>query len=231
MSERKRKLEAGEGSRYAGPVAIVPSTSVFADEPTRKWLTSPDAVEQLFRRHVEPHIPDNYVERFQDWLNSGRFLKRWCSERDCWSDVVRCDAEVKWGIERFVVVKQYFSRPCAWRLGFVRLLFLHLLRFCHYHDLDLFLHEPMPTTTAFVQRIRAATGAFVEVEAFANGAVVSIMIPFRSLEAFAGGMGGDTSTWARAPPNKTEDGQCALSVRLALNPADFPAAAELNYQQ
>jgi hypothetical protein len=230
MSERKRKLEGEQESRYAGPVAIVPRTAVFTDEPTRRWLTSPDAVEQRFRGNIGTYIPDNYVERFQGWLNSGRFLETGHSERDCWSDVLFCQAKVFWGRARYVELQKIFSRPCAWRLGFARLLFVHVLRFCTYHDLDLVLDEPYPAITALVRRIRDATNAYVEEEGFANGAVIHMKIPFRSLEAFAGHLGTDTSTWAHAPRDKTEDGKCALPDRLQLNPTKFPAAAELNHQ-
>jgi hypothetical protein len=219
---------------YAGPTARVPITSGYADRATAGWLTSPYALERRFRYYARSYIPDDYVKRFQHWLNSGRFLETTrCREHDRWSDVLRCKAEVMWGGRRLVALKQYFSRPCAWQLGFVRLLFLHLLRFCHYHNLDLYIVEPAPTTTAFVRRIRAHTpGAIVEEEAFVGDTLLHIKLPFTSLRAFAGGMGADTTEWACTPDQTKTDGQCELpkGQRLTLDPADFPPARALNVE-
>jgi hypothetical protein len=230
-AEAEAKEPPNDAVPYAGHTARVPITSGYADRATARWLTSPFALEQRFRHNARPYIPDDYVERFAGWLNSGRFLQTGCRERDRWSDVLCCRAEVVWGGGgRFVSLKQYFSRPCAWHLGFVRLLFLHLLRFCYYHDLDFYIDEPAPTTTAFMRRMRALTGTFVEEEAFVGDALVRIKLPFASLLAFADGMGADTREWTCTPDKTMTDGQCELpeEQRLTLDPARFPPAMALN---
>jgi hypothetical protein len=101
----------------------------------------------------------------------------------------------------------------------------------YYHDLDLFINEPAPTTTAFVLRISAATRAVVEEESFAGDALLYIEVPFAALSTFAGGMGADTRGWAHAP-DRTTDGWCALpdGQLLALDPTAFPLAEALNHQ-
>ena len=125
---------------------VPPNNTEYAEPKIARWLGSRTAVEARFAKEVGSIIPDNYLDRFEAWLNRWSFAGPFR-----YTHVIMCNATV-YEEDSVFELKSVFTRPCAERCGFLQLLILQVLRYCHYHGYDLYIEFPSRDTVAALRR-------------------------------------------------------------------------------
>jgi hypothetical protein len=132
------------------------------DDEQLECFGTPEHVESVFVRFFGPTVSDDYVRNLQTFLSDIHAAMVYAKETDAhladyFTSVryVRCEVAI---VDIFfrancVQLESIVVRPCAERLGILKLVFWQLAKSCDFLGWGLIIDYPLPKTKIFLKRL------------------------------------------------------------------------------
>lgn len=237
--------------------AYVDPSAPYHDAKVRKWLESPEAVEERFTDYHGPSVMDDYLELFQEDLirlhqeidGDDKGVRRMFSMMtqifyvQLYVDTI-ASSESSPGI---IVLKEVFMRPCAQNHRFFKLILFQLVRSCLAHKCNFLVENPFDAMRNILEK---AFGAEKLVYREGNGKEKSnyLIVHYSDLdiselasrlhlvkqeeEETCQDFGGKERTYPiiMMPSSSSSNPSLSLdSLPIQCNPSFFPTSQVLNY--
>jgi len=157
----KREVKLAKTGAYLSRYQIE-----YSDPVVRGWLISPKNVEmEIFSKRCGENIPENYISRFEDLLyliheealrvfGDGTQGPSQCNLAYL-GDIIYIDVFArieKKTLEKKIILKEVYLRPCAEGFAFFRIFLNELLRNCLFFDATFVVKKPVVRTKEVLDR-------------------------------------------------------------------------------